>query len=216
MRIEPHVFRTADYVGGDLVLDLVNTVTARDSEPRDWLVDYDALLQWTRQTGAFAGRDLAQLERLALASPRKAQTALARLKRLREALCAVLYALTRGRAPDGDALGVIENLYAAAAQAGRLKAQAHGLSLAWQVQESQLDLVAHTVCAQALALLQQMDPVRLRVCDGHDCGWVFLDTSKSGRRRWCDMATCGNNAKARRFQRRRRAPARRRRRSSEA
>lgn len=216
MRIEPHVFRTADFVGGDLVLDLVNTVTARDSEPRDWLVDYDALLQWARQTGRFAGRELAQLERLALASPRKAQAALTRLKQLREALCAVLYALTRARAPDADALSVIESIYAAAARAGRLKVQAEGLSLAWQVQESQLDLLAHVVSAQALALLQQMDPVRLRVCDGHDCGWVFLDTSKSGRRRWCDMATCGNNAKARRFQRRRRAPARRRRRSSEA
>jgi predicted RNA-binding Zn ribbon-like protein len=25
---------------------------------------------------------------------------------------------------------------------------------------------------------------------------MFLDVSKSGRRRWCDMATCGNRAKA--------------------
>ena len=32
-----------------------------------------------------------------------------------------------------------------------------------------------------------------------DCGWLFLDTSRSGRRRWCSMQSCGNRAKARRF-----------------
>ncbi|MCA9894213.1 MAG: CGNR zinc finger domain-containing protein [Anaerolineae bacterium] len=31
-----------------------------------------------------------------------------------------------------------------------------------------------------------------------DCGWLFLDTSRSGKRRWCSMETCGNRAKAKR------------------
>ena len=31
-----------------------------------------------------------------------------------------------------------------------------------------------------------------------DQAWLFLDTSKAGRRRWCDMADCGNAAKSRR------------------
>lgn len=39
---------------------------------------------------------------------------------------------------------------------------------------------------------------RLRPCDGHDCVLWFHDTSRSGRRQWCSMATCGNRAKARR------------------
>ena len=36
-------------------------------------------------------------------------------------------------------------------------------------------------------------------CDADDCAWLFLDTSKNGSRRWCDMKQCGNRAKARRF-----------------
>ena len=209
MRIEPHVFRAADLVAGDLALDLVNSVTARDSTPRDWLADYDALLQWARQTSQFAGADLARLERLALAHPLKAKAALARLKRLREALCAVLYALVQSVEPTAADLRLIESMHAASAQAGRLARHADGLALQWQAQTSQLDLIAHVVCARALPLLQQLELPRLRVCDGHDCGWVFLDTSKSGRRRWCDMATCGNSAKAQRFQHRQHAPRRR-------
>ena len=34
---------------------------------------------------------------------------------------------------------------------------------------------------------------RIGVCPGHDCGWLFVNTS--GRRRWCQMAVCGNRAK---------------------
>jgi predicted RNA-binding Zn ribbon-like protein len=40
---------------------------------------------------------------------------------------------------------------------------------------------------------------RLRLCAGTDCAWLFVDRSKAGRRRWCDMAVCGNKAKSRRF-----------------
>jgi predicted RNA-binding Zn ribbon-like protein len=48
-------------------------------------------------------------------------------------------------------------------------------------------------------------PDRLRVCDSDTCRWVFYDSSPTGRRRWCKMATCGNQAKARRHRARRKA-----------
>ncbi|MGO4779725.1 ABATE domain-containing protein, partial [Lysobacter sp. 2RAB21] len=87
MRLEHHDFRSADLVGGDPALDLVNTVTARDTQPRDWLDDYFALLRWARQTECFARADLATLETQAQAAPAKAAAALTRCKALREALC---------------------------------------------------------------------------------------------------------------------------------
>jgi predicted RNA-binding Zn ribbon-like protein len=37
---------------------------------------------------------------------------------------------------------------------------------------------------------------RLRICANDGCRWVFADTSRTGRRRWCSMASCGNRAKA--------------------
>lgn len=202
MEIEPHAFSTADLVGGDLALDLVNTVTARDSTPRDWLADYATLLHWARASGSFAARDIAALERLAAASPNKARAALARAKALREALCAAVYALLRGREPAGPALVRIQTAYAAAAGAAELHRRDGHLGRHWNAKRSQLDLVTHVVAMRAIALLENVAPARLRVCDGNDCGWVFVDTSKSGRRRWCDMATCGNTAKAHRFQHR--------------
>jgi predicted RNA-binding Zn ribbon-like protein len=40
---------------------------------------------------------------------------------------------------------------------------------------------------------------RFRICANDGCRWVFEDTSRGGRRRWCDMTSCGNVAKARRY-----------------
>lgn len=53
----------------------------------------------------------------------------------------------------------------------------------------------------ALRLLALPEPERLKIC-GH-CGWLFLDRSKNRSRFWCDMAVCGNRAKAARHYRRR-------------
>ena len=48
---------------------------------------------------------------------------------------------------------------------------------------------------------------RLRICANDDCRWAFEDTSRAGRRRWCDMTSCGNVAKARRYRARKREAA---------
>ncbi len=47
---------------------------------------------------------------------------------------------------------------------------------------------------------------RLRICATDDCRRAFEDTSRAGRRRWCDMTSCGNVAKARRYRARHREP----------
>ena len=39
---------------------------------------------------------------------------------------------------------------------------------------------------------------RLKACRQHTCLWAFFDRSKNGSGAWCDMAVCGNRAKAQR------------------
>jgi predicted RNA-binding Zn ribbon-like protein len=39
---------------------------------------------------------------------------------------------------------------------------------------------------------------RVKLCPGNHCGWMFLDETKNGRRKWCLMEVCGNRAKANR------------------
>ncbi|WP_411035225.1 CGNR zinc finger domain-containing protein [Shinella sp. BYT-45] len=58
----------------------------------------------------------------------------------------------------------------------------------------------------ALSLLARPEPERLKICP--NCGWLFLDRSRNRSRAWCDMAVCGNRAKARRHYRRNQEEAR--------
>lgn len=37
---------------------------------------------------------------------------------------------------------------------------------------------------------------RIRECSGPECTVLFVDTSRPGRRRWCSMEDCGNQAKS--------------------
>ncbi|RDD60727.1 CGNR zinc finger domain-containing protein [Ferruginivarius sediminum] len=54
-----------------------------------------------------------------------------------------------------------------------------------------------------LELLRDWPEARIKACAHPDCILYFLDTSKNGTRRWCDMRTCGNRAKVQRHYRRR-------------
>ena len=52
-----------------------------------------------------------------------------------------------------------------------------------------------TVAGSLAHYLADHDEYRLGVCADDTCGWLFIDESPAGRRRWCDMRTCGNRAK---------------------
>jgi predicted RNA-binding Zn ribbon-like protein len=67
-----------------------------------------------------------------------------------------------------------------------------------------LDDALAGVCQPLVALVAAGDADRLRICANDGCRWVFHDTSPTGRRRWCSMASCGNRAKAARHRARRR------------
>jgi predicted RNA-binding Zn ribbon-like protein len=38
---------------------------------------------------------------------------------------------------------------------------------------------------------------RIRICAADNCGLLFVDASRPGKRRWCSMERCGNRAKIR-------------------
>jgi predicted RNA-binding Zn ribbon-like protein len=57
----------------------------------------------------------------------------------------------------------------------------------------------------AIRLLADAETERLKICG--NCGWLFLDRSRNRSRMWCDMAVCGNRAKASRHYHRKRREA---------
>lgn len=186
---EHHEFVARDFIAGDASIDFVNTVTGRNGRPRDWLIDPQALAKW-----GFAGGILNEAEAKGLVDryrsyPEAADAELEKAVELREAMCVVLGAATESQTPDLHALSLIERAWSEAAVGGQLEwSEIEGLFI-------KPDTVTDRVVTRFVALGRELQSPRLRRCAGDDCGWYFVDTSKAGRRRWCDMATCGNTAK---------------------
>jgi predicted RNA-binding Zn ribbon-like protein len=70
-------------------------------------------------------------------------------------------------------------------------------TIAAQLRHSGKGSLENETARSALRLLEAGTVERLKIC-GH-CGWLFIDRSKNRSRAWCDMAVCGNRAKAKRF-----------------
>ena len=186
-------------VGGRLCLDFVNTVDPRHGAPREeHLPDYESLVGWAEQAGIVASDEAARLTAAARREPAAARRAHEEAIDLRETLYSIFGAVARGEPP-----GSVSQLNAHLARTQpRLVGDEGGFAWGWAPGDD-LDRILWPVAWSAAELLAQGPLERVRECPGDDtCGWLFLDTSRNGSRRWCDMSTCGNRSKARRYYRR--------------
>jgi predicted RNA-binding Zn ribbon-like protein len=113
---------------------------------------------------------------------------LRRLRLLRDAVRALARGETRAYARDRDAL--LRGARYRLAPDGTLRSENDG----WA---EFCDLLVPPLVALG------SERPRLRACGNRRCGWLFIDRSANGRRRWCDPKACGNRMKVRRFRARR-------------
>ena len=183
-------------------LAFVNTRSGRATEtPSETLVSFEALLAWARDAGVMKVDDV---ERLASRAKRRhgdAERVVAQARELRELLHETFTRTTEGHAPEGATLEQLSGHLSAWYRHGRLAPA--GEALQWiYAGGDDLDRVLWEVARTASRLLTSPTLARVRPCAAHDCGWWFVDDTKNGSRRWCDMKICGNREKLRRFRRR--------------
>lgn len=118
----------------------------------------------------------------------------------------IVEALVAGRPADPTALEVV-NAVLRARSAQELVAGSGSLAIGHRHVGEPLDDALAGVAEPLVALVAAGEVDRLRICANDGCRWVFHDTSPTGRRRWCSMASCGNRAKAARHRARQRAAA---------
>ncbi len=162
----------------------------------DWLVDHDLMHTTAKDTLLEQYRS----------SPQEGEDVLARLRRLRSALRGLLESAALRRAPDLADLAEV-NRAMRTHYVYELAPAADGVSLEHRHQGDPVDgAIARLAESIARELIQGM-PERLRVCENPGCRSVFADASRTARRKWCDMSTCGNRAKVARHRARRRTAA---------
>jgi predicted RNA-binding Zn ribbon-like protein len=189
--------RDLPLVGGRPCLDFVNTTGARSSgRPRERLLLYGDLLTFCQRADLLHPREVARLSREARARPLAAERARKRLLLLRERIYGVLRASAEGRRPAEADRRAFDR---ALARAGRLRAlewSDRKPRWVWSGGAKALDWMGSPLVACAAALLTSPEQAHLKRCE--ECDWLFLDTSKNKRRRWCKKA-CGDRVKSRRY-----------------
>jgi len=198
--IESHRFATRDIIGGDAALDFINTVTGRDQAPRDWLDSYTRLLEWAALVRLLPKNILRALAKGEKSEPRAAAAALARAKMFRETLFRLITGIVSGSAPPKAMLALLREHWIAGINAHELRFDDGRVVAEPRNDAADFDLIASMIAYRMVEHVLSLPKDRLRICHGPNCSWLFIDSSKAGRRRWCDMAVCGNAAKSRRFQ----------------
>jgi hypothetical protein len=177
-------------VSGHPALELNNTLGGwRMAAPREYLVDYGALIVLARDVELVTPADASALLAAMQRSPGKAGATLRDVKRLRSAMHAALVD------DSADAAAQLHGFVGRAVRASRyVSDEASALRLDGG---TGLRMPLHRFTLSLAALLERHPREAIRSCADDVCGWLFLDPS--GRRRWCEMAVCGNRAKARRY-----------------
>jgi predicted RNA-binding Zn ribbon-like protein len=192
-------------IAGDPSVDFVNTLDNRPVPARltELLPSYQALVEWAAQAGAMNSRQCQRLIRASERHPREAGVVLERAIQLRECLFRIFSSLVARRNPAANDLDALNQFVSRAAPHLQLKTTGKTFQLDWKQEENPpLDSVLWPVIRAATNFLISGDLQRLRECNVKACRWLFVDRSKNHSRRWCDMKTCGNRTKVRKFYRR--------------
>jgi predicted RNA-binding Zn ribbon-like protein len=197
----PHPVDHVHVADLDACLDLINTLEldGTDGVPEDHLPTLDDVIGW------FGARSIAHEAALRQQAGGDHDAWLARFRATRDALREAWVATVEGRSADQAAVGRLNDVLHHRPMS-ELRPALAGVAVGHRHESEDPTGEAFARVAEPLVdAIAEGDTSRFRICANDACRWVFEDTSRGGRRRWCDMQSCGNRAKVRRFRSRRRA-----------
>jgi len=189
-----------DFIGGWLCLDFANAFA--EEPPSGGGEGYATLVDWSEQAHTLAGNEARRLRRRASRDPESSRAVAERAGALAAALERIFTAVSDARVPSARDVAKLNAELATALGNLAVIADEDAFELGWPRRGDRLESILWPVARSAADLLVSDDLRRLKSCDSPTCAYLFVDASKPGRRRWCDMKVCGNRHKARRHRHR--------------
>ena len=181
-KLSPH------FIADHPALDLLNTVAVSNGVPTDFLQSDADVMAWLERAG-FVPQGMSDGDPVA----RLLDVA----RGFRELLRNLVAQRKAGAALD---LGPLNVYLAQASRHLELSADADGrLVLQARYDAGSAKKLIGPLVESAAELLADGDFSLVKHCENPECVLIFLDKTKSHRRRWCSMAGCGNRHKVASF-----------------
>jgi predicted RNA-binding Zn ribbon-like protein len=189
-----------EITGGNLVLDFANTLSKRRSEHKEeQLLGYSDLIRWAMQAGVISSTEANRIFRWAEKHSKQATKVLQNAINLRESVYQIFSAIASHQEPNAPDMQILSQAMSSFSSKTELAWTSNKATWQWVDEEDNLEKIVWQVMQSCVDLLISDQLNRVRECEAGSCGWLFIDHSKNGSRRWCDMKVCGNREKAKRF-----------------
>ena len=189
-----------ELAGGHLAVAFVNTAAAAKGNRQMGLDGYEDLLTWGLRVGVLQAAGAERLRRRAAEHPEEAKKVYAWAIRLRITIARLFAAVAMQSELPAAELRAFNDALERALAPMRLVSGGEWLRWGWTGDEDALDRMLWPVLHAAAELLISVEGrPHIRQCARRGCLLYFIDRTPAGRRRWCEMKTCGNRAKAMRY-----------------
>lgn len=179
----------------EFFISFANTLEYERGKPVDAVPDVTSLLDWLRERRLLSGRghaaEAARLRRDGEESARRVE----RFHHLRAVLHAIAEEVDQSGHPTSAQLRDLNHILRHGLHYHQIERDPDGTRYTFAQVGDRLDQARATIASSLAQFLADDAPSRLRVCANPGCRFLFIDRSPTGRRRWCDMRTCGNQAK---------------------
>lgn len=181
--------------GGSPCFHFINTVhNWVDATVPDYLLSPIDIVAWAKKAEVLGAEQARLLEQWTLSNPGRAKQGLMRAKELRKILHNIFHAISEQKKVNSIELQKFNSFLADFLPKMRLKNSRGKYVQYWDFPNQNVDVILAPLAKDAYDLLLSEKLDRIKNCPS--CGWIFLDTSRNGSRRWCSMKSCGSNVKA--------------------
>ena len=179
----------------ELFISFANTLEYERGRLVDSMPDVTSLLAWLRDRRMLSGRGLAAEAARLRRDQEEAARRVERFHHLRTVLHAIAEEVDASGHPSAPQLRDLNHILRHGLHYHQIERDPDGTRYTFAQVGDRLDQARATIASSLAQFLADDAPSRLRVCANPGCRYLFIDRSPTGRRRWCDMRTCGNQAK---------------------
>jgi predicted RNA-binding Zn ribbon-like protein len=184
--------------GGCIVFDFTNTISSRKNESGfDYLSDYSEFLKWSGKVGLLPGNQLKVLKKVEQKSEKLVSKSFRHLIHARDVLYALFSSISNKKPIDQRALKQFNTLLSDSFSDISLQTIRNEFRVSFYNESRLTNEPLNIIMKSAYDVLVNEDSARVKECPS--CGWLFLDKTKNGKRKWCDMQVCGSHDKALRY-----------------